>query len=102
ETKKDAGAFHSNDASTPPSAASKAAPIDSATTAAGRADSRVAAAAGVTTNVKIRSTPVTWIVSATAAPSMIGNTTLRVRTGTPRASAAAASTEANHSGRHTM
>ncbi len=97
--KKLVGASQTRLARMPPVVEVSARATEAARARTGRVVSRWAAAAGVTMRVSTSSTPVTWMVAATAAASRTMNSTAGARTGTPRAAAASGSTEANHSGR---
>ena len=68
--------------------------------AIGRAVRRVAAAAGLMTRVRTRSTPTTCTASAVVSATSRRSITDRSRSDTPRASAASGSTLANNSGQN--
>ena len=85
----------------PPSAATSAKTTDSAVTASGFGDHRCAAAAGVIARLSTSSVPTTWAASVTVNASTSRNTRPSSRTGTPRAVATSASTDANSNGRYT-
>ena len=89
-------------ASRPPSAAATAKMTDSAATTSGLADKRWAAAAGVMARLSTSRVPTTWAAPVTVRASTTRNISPRRRTGTPRASAASGSMEANSSGRYQM
>ena len=89
-------------ASSPPSAATTANTIESPATTSGLADRRCAAAAGVMARLSTSRVPTTWAAPVTVRASTTRNSSPRPRTGTPRASAASGSTEANSNGRYQM
>ena len=65
----------------------------------GRRVSACALAAGATRSENTSSTPVIWLIDPTAMPSISRNALASARTGTPRASAASGSIDANSNGR---
>jgi hypothetical protein len=87
------------DSTSPPQTAPSASATEISATRTGRAVIRSAVAAGVTTSANSSSVPTTWTAIVIVRARRTTNARPSARTGTPRASATAGSTEANTSGR---